>query len=95
MVREANLPPDYVKKKHPHKSKHYGCKYAGCVDDRHYSGGYCRKHYQKLMRHGTPDGSPRVAGVCSVENCERKSHSKGMCKPHYDESRRKQRVHVS
>lgn len=56
------------------------CTYVGC-ETKIYAKAYCRSHYEKNRRWGTPDGAPeRVKPDCA---CGQPSHTKGMCKRCY------------
>lgn len=61
------------------------------IDDcgaKHSARGWCRKHYQKWLRHGDPLGGRAVRVGCSVKNCEEKHGAKGYCRLHYNRFRR-------
>jgi hypothetical protein len=52
----------------------------------HRAGGYCAKHYMRLLRIGSlliprKDGQPRA--TCAVAGCGTPVYAKGYCDPHY------------
>lgn len=73
------------KTNHPH----LWCKVRGCGsrEIRVKSLGLCNAHYLKFLRYGDPEHSERYRNqpkpLCSIEGCERTSHSKSWCKKHY------------
>lgn len=54
-----------------------------------YCRGYCRPHYKRLLRYGSPlDGGPYLeyknkGKLCLVEECDRPAFTKGLCSKHY------------
>lgn len=68
-------------------ASHIGCNAKGC-ERKHFGRGYCRAHYQRLMRSGVVSDAevqPRqpTGGPCSVAGCGRTAHTRGMCNAHY------------
>lgn len=76
------------------------CELPGC-DTVHYGRGFCRLHYRRLMKHGSPLWTPPKKGdPCSIEGCEGKTQARRLCGSHYQklkkygdpsEDRRRQR----
>ena len=64
------------------------CSVEGC-DDPHYARDYCCKHYNRWRSNGTTDASKPL--ICSVPDCGRKAHSRGMyqglCRRHAERVR--------
>jgi len=62
------------------------CSVADC-DSLHNAKGYCRSHYNRMRRHGSPfAGKPSTStdvNACSVEGCDGKYEAKGLCQKHY------------
>lgn len=54
--------------------------------------GLCTKHYYRMKRHGTTDGSAlahqRRDPVCSVDGCTRAHEAKGLCSMHWQRWKR-------
>jgi len=61
---------------------------------KHYSRGYCSKHYQERRRLGLlPVNQPKgVAVVCKVDGCEKPVKCKELCTTHYSYWRRTGRL---
>lgn len=60
------------------------CLVETCLLEANASKGYCRKHYSKLQRYGDPNYQRKynLPTKCSIEGCERKAVSKGICSAH-------------
>lgn len=68
------------------------CSVDGCGRESH-ALGYCRTHYMRVRRTGSPGTAPLIAqknriskyaGVrCAVEDCGRGARSRGWCNMHY------------
>jgi len=62
----------------------------------YYSNGYCRHHYDKDRRHGSPLFESSVERgipfkkdlICNVPSCDRKGFAKDLCHKHYMKIRR-------
>ena len=66
------------------------CSVENC-DCKHFSKGYCNKHYTQVRRHGRiidEDIASKEVRICEVQNCNNKHFSKGYCKKHYSQFRR-------
>jgi 5-methylcytosine-specific restriction endonuclease McrA len=67
---------------------------AACVlpdcSDPHGAGGYCYRHYQRLIRTGDPYGLRQgpPTETCTLPDCDQPHNGNGLCKTHYDLSRR-------
>lgn len=66
------------------------CRVNGCgnIVGRHGAKGLCSSHYNRLIRHGHPlGGGPyhikNKGLVCSVDGCNKKAHTHGLCVNHY------------
>ena len=59
------------------------CKVKDC-NNKHYSKGYCNKHYQQFRKYGEDLLQPKEQTLCSVKNCNEKHYAKNYCKRHYD-----------
>lgn len=78
-----------------------GCLVKGCPEP-HDSKGFCSDHYYRWKRYGDPlvsrrakkgSGSVTPAGyrripACSVDECTREFYGRGLCKYHYNQSRK-------
>jgi len=65
------------------------CEVDGC-DNKHYSRGYCQKHYARWKRRG-PEGldiAPRALKPCLVDGCDKVASPRGLCHGHYQRLRR-------
>ena len=62
------------------------CKVEGC-NTKHYSKGYCQKHYSYWKNHGVPVFIRPII-LCSVGGCNRIQVSKGFCDKHYTRYKR-------
>lgn len=58
------------------------CTIDGC-DSKHEALGFCRIHYRRFKKHGTPHLQPKVASTCSVDGCEVTAWARGWCRRHY------------
>ena len=60
------------------------CSVNGC-DSKHYSKGYCRKHYRKFTKYGNPlvTKLPRRDPICLVNGCQKRQTGLGYCPMHY------------
>jgi len=63
------------------------CSIQGCSAVAH-SNKYCKKHYLRMYRHGSPlaGGAFRkvsTTGVCSVPDCDKKNYGNLVCLKHY------------
>lgn len=56
--------------------------------DRHHARGYCRRHYLRWQRNGTPDPLWQSPPICTVEGCDKPSRARGWCGMHYQRWRR-------
>lgn len=66
------------------------CSIEEC-DNKHYSRGYCRKHYERLRRHGNPYWTEKKREVfekCQSKDCDRAHFAKGFCVKHYTRLRK-------
>lgn len=45
--------------------------------------GYCRLHYMRVRKTGSPERPPRRAAICSIDDCDRQHFSLGYCQLHY------------
>ena len=59
------------------------CKVDGC-EGKHYSKGYCKRHYQQFKKYGE-DLLPPKEAKCSVDGCNNKHKAKGYCNKHYSQ----------
>lgn len=78
------------------------CAVSGCERE-HYGRGYCSLHWQRLKKHGDPlhvgngkfkNGADsrrpdRIAKRCSIDGCDRKVASHGMCRMHWGQQQRR------
>lgn len=70
------------------------CTIDGC-QQKHHAKGWCRTHYNRNRRHGTPLSPvsnyipPTTNRTCDQPGCNRKHHAKGLCMRHYEASRRR------
>lgn len=61
------------------------CTVLNC-NEKYRAKGYCVKHYQRFLRHGSPDIRIKLYNdysVCTFTNCTNKHLSKGYCRHHY------------
>jgi hypothetical protein len=61
------------------------CLVENC-ENKYYSKGFCRKHYEKNKKYGDPLAK-KEKQFCSIENCENKYHGKGFCNKHYEKNK--------
>lgn len=62
------------------------CKTEGC-NRGHYAKGYCKKHYQQVLRYGgITDNRPKR--LCKVEGCNNIHLAKGYCNKHWQQINR-------
>ena len=55
----------------------------------YYAKGYCKNHYMRCRRNGTPDPI-RIKNkglICKVDGCDRAAYVKGICNMHYQRLR--------
>lgn len=66
------------------------CKEEGC-DGPVVGQGWCRKHYMRVRRWGTPEDidhrSLKVRSTCTAEDCGKPAVGRGLCNQHYQASR--------
>lgn len=66
------------------------CSVTGC-EVKQQSKGYCRKHYQRYLKHGDPTITLKrgrtPSPTCSMDGCDRKPVAKSLCTPHYQRLR--------
>lgn len=69
------------------------CAVVGCKRTDMGGRGYCRKHYQRLYRHGDVNGGqlrqPAKGRICSVSDCDRPMKDSGLCIAHVQRLRTK------
>lgn len=53
----------------------------------HWSKGYCRKHYERVVKHGSTDRYITPKPECKIDNCSNVGSIVGLCKKHYDKER--------
>lgn len=66
------------------------CLVDACPDERHYSKGYCRYHYER-QRKGLPLDGPRKTwnrGGLTCSACDEPAKAKGYCELHYKRDRK-------
>lgn len=56
---------------------------------KHWSKGYCRKHYNRVVKHGRTDRYEIQKPICKIDGCELVGSIVGLCKKHYDIERHK------
>jgi hypothetical protein len=59
-----------------------GCSVAGC-GGKHYSRGWCVKHYGRWRSRDDGTVEDRRARTCDIPGCEEKHYGRGWCKTHY------------
>lgn len=64
------------------------CKLPDCNME-HYQGGYCRKHLERVRRHGNPytvlkKHTKSHPDKCTIKNCDNKYYANNFCKKHYE-----------
>jgi hypothetical protein len=52
------------------------------------AGGYCRFHYNRVRRTGTPYDIVKPILICSVEDCGEQVKANGLCQKHYRRAQR-------
>lgn len=56
------------------------------------SRGFCSPHYQRMLRHGSPDGGRAMqlahGPTCALPGCKEAHHSGGFCQRHYKRNAR-------
>lgn len=65
------------------------CVAEDCLEERHYSKGYCRFHYER-QRKGLPLDAPRkgwIRGGPTCSACNKRAKARGYCELHYKRSR--------
>lgn len=62
------------------------CSFDGC-DRKHYAKRFCKKHYRRNRKHGTPY-LKRPEEFCTADGCGEKTLARGFCKKHYDRNLR-------
>lgn len=66
------------------------CSVPGCCE-KVYGKGFCSKHYQRVMKRGSPDDYVGCHGQlrkCAVDGCEKPVEAHGLCSKHYQRFRR-------
>lgn len=61
------------------------CSIEGC-ERRHLAKGYCGKHYQRMVAHGSPDAEVQArerGRTCSIDGCDQPHSGRGYCNSHY------------
>lgn len=56
------------------------CSIADC-NQPYYGKGYCKKHYGRVLRHGSPELPTKK--ICSIAECGQRALAKGLCNKHY------------
>jgi hypothetical protein len=80
-LKDIEQNPDNHKK----RSFRKGCSAVGCAN-KHWSAGYCRKHFVRWKRHGDPSYVEIVFDHpehCTFPECSRPYASRGYCSAHY------------
>jgi 5-methylcytosine-specific restriction endonuclease McrA len=60
------------------------CSVPGCGKAEQLRRGMCRVHYRRQMAHGNTDDPARFDPVCTVDGCDRPSHTHGICMGHHN-----------
>lgn len=63
------------------------CSIKQCPTKR-YARGWCRAHYARWHRTGTPYGKRRTRGQCTYDDCQRPYFARGWCAMHYQRDRK-------
>ena len=63
------------------------CSVDGCERPA-WNRGWCRMHYARWFRKGSPADYSPIERLCSVAQCERKHLAKGLCSAHYGRVRK-------
>ena len=58
------------------------CSYDGC-EKRYYSRGYCRPHYERWKKNGSPEMVRVPRYDCSIEGCPNPHAARGWCSKHW------------
>lgn len=63
------------------------CSITDCSKKK-YCRGWCRAHYGRWHRTGTPYGMRRKNGMCTYRDCKQKYFARGLCTMHYQRDRK-------
>lgn len=67
------------------------CEFKGC-DEKHHAKGWCRTHYLRNWKTGSPSLTVRAARrdteTCTVDGCPDAFYAKGWCQAHYERAKR-------
>ena len=68
-------------------TKKYTSRLGDCLqnacDNKRFSGGLCRKHYDHRDKPTGEPGNYSSQGVCIEKQCQKKRHARGRCSFHY------------